>query len=138
MHATNNKPLAAVAVLAAVVALSACGGSSKPGYCSARGDLEQSIKDLGNVKVAQQGGVQKLKAQLGTIESNANKVVSSAKDDFPSETSSIQSSVSSLKTTLQQLPSSPSATQVAAVATSAKSLASSVQSFAKATDSKCS
>jgi hypothetical protein len=138
MHATNNKPLAAVAVLAAVVALGACGGgSSKPAYCSARGDLEQSIKDLGNVKVAQQGGAQKLKDQLGTIESNANKVVSSAKGDFPSETSSIQSSVSSLKTTLQKLPSSPSASQVAAVATSAKGLASSVQSFVKATDSKC-
>lgn len=137
MHLPNNILYAAVAALAAAVALSACGGSSKPAYCSARSDLQQSIKDLGNVKVAEQGGVQKLKAQLGAIESNANKVVSSAKSDFQSETSAIQSSLSGLKTALQQLPSSPSATQVAAVAASAKSLVNSVQGFVKATDSKC-
>ena len=128
----------AVAPVAVVVALTACGGgSSKPGYCSDRGKLEQSVKDLGNAKVLEKGGVQKLRAQLQTIETNANTLVSSAKKDFPSETSAIQSSVSSLKTQAQKLPSSATPQQIAAVAGSAKAVATSVQDFKKATDSKC-
>ena len=131
------KGIAAVAPLAAAVALSGCGGSSKPGYCSDRDKLEQSVKDLGNVKVLESGGAQKLKTQLQTVATNAQTLVGSAKGDFPSETGAISSSVSRLKADVQQLPSSPSAKQVAAIAGEAKAVVSAVKNFKKATDSKC-
>ena len=127
-----------VVPIAAAVALGGCGGgSSKPGYCSDRSKLEQSVKDLGNVKVLQGGGVDKLRSQLKTIETNAQTLVSSAKSDFPSETNAISTSVNSFKTELKKLPSSPSAQQVAAAGVSGKAVVTSVQDFLKASDSKC-
>lgn len=126
-----------VAPIAAAVALTACGGSSKPGYCSDRGKLEQSVKDLGNVKVLESGGPQKLRSQLQTIQTDAQTVISSAKNDFPTETNAISSSTTKLRTDVQQLPSSPTPHQLVAVAADAKNVVASVQSFVKSSDSKC-
>jgi hypothetical protein len=120
-----------------VLAVSACGGSSKPGYCSDRSNLEQAIKDVGNVKVAQSGGLSQLKSQLQKVETSANTLVSSAKSDFPTETGALSSSVSKLKSDVQGLPSSPSPQQLAATAADAKSVVTSFQNLKKATDSKC-
>jgi hypothetical protein len=117
--------------------VSACGGSSKPGYCSDRSNLEQAIKDVGNVKVAQSGGLSQLKSQLQKVETSANTLVSSAKSDFPTETGALSSSVSKLKSDVQGLPSSPSPQQLAATAADAKSVVTSFQNLKKATDSKC-
>jgi hypothetical protein len=130
------KPILVVPI-AAAVALTACGGDSKPGYCADRGKLEQSIKDLGNVQVIASGGVQKLSSQLQAIEDNARAVTSSAKDDFPKETSAIDTSIAKLRADAQKVSSSPSPQQVAALAADAKSVATSVQDFVKASDSKC-
>ena len=132
------KAIAVAPIAAAAVAMTACGGSSsKPGYCADRTKLEQSVKDLGNVKVLEGGGVQKLRGQLKAIETNARTVVSSAKSDFPSETGAIQSSVSTFQAEVSKLSSSASASQVAVVAGSGKAVATSVQDFVKATDAKC-
>lgn len=128
----------AVAPLAIALALGGCGGSSKPGYCSDRSTLEQSVKDVGNVNVLQSGGIKQLQSQLQKVETDARTLVSSAKGDFPSETSAIDSSVSALKTAIQGLPSSPSPSQLATVATDAKAVVTSFQNFKKASDSKCS
>jgi hypothetical protein len=78
------------------------------------------------------------RSQLQQVESNANKVVSSAKGDFPTETSAISSSVSNLKSAIGALPSSPSAQQVAQVAGDAKATVTAVNNFTTATNSKCS
>jgi hypothetical protein len=136
---TSTRPLALAATLgvAGALAIAGCGGSSKPGYCSSRSDLESSVKAIGDVNLTQ-SGLQNLKSQLQQVEANATKVVTSAKGDFPSETSAISTSVSSLKSAIQALPSSPSVQQVAQVAGDAKTVVNSVSSFTKATDSKCS
>lgn len=128
-------------VLAAAVALGACGSddsqASKPQYCADRAKLEQSIKDLGSVNVAQSGGLQQLKSQLSTVETNARSLATSAKSDFPTESSAISASVTTLKDAVDQLPSSPSPSQVVLIGTSTKAVVTSVQAFEKATDSKC-
>ena len=72
--------------LVALVALAGC-GSSKPAYCSARTNLENSVKGLTNLNSS--SGVSGLKAQLSKIETDANTVISQAKSDFPSQTSAI-------------------------------------------------
>jgi len=128
---------AAFTLLAAGAVLGACGGSSKPSYCSAVSSLEASVKALPSTNVVK-NGTDALKSALTKVESDAQAVVSSAKNDFPNETAALKSSVDALSSTVKQLTSSPSAAaivqvpgQVAAVANAAKGLSS-------ATSSKCS
>jgi hypothetical protein len=127
--------VAAALVAAASLALSACGGSDTPGYCSDRSQLERSIKDLANLSPS--GGISGLKAQLQTIQRNANALVASAKDDFPSETDAIKRSIDRLESDVRALPSNPSTAQVASLATDASSVISAVSGFVDATRSKC-
>ena len=125
--------LACVAVLVAI-ALAAC-GSSKPAYCSARSDLENSIKGLTSLNVS--SGVSGLRAHVQKIQTAAITLVSKAKSDFPNETSAISSSVNSLESAVRSLSSSPSATQIAAVVSAASGVATSTKTFLDSTRSKC-
>ena len=125
----------AIVACVALIALGGC-GSSKPGYCSDRTSLENSIKGLTSLNVS--SGVSGLQSQLKTIQSDANAVVSSAKSDFPSQTSAVKSSVDALSSAVKALPSSPSAGQIATIASDAASVVNSVKSFTDATSSKCS
>jgi hypothetical protein len=125
----------ACAAAASVVALAGC-GSSKPAYCGDRTNLENSIKGLTSLTAS--SGVSGLKTQVTTIQSDATTLVSSAKSDFPTETSAITSSVDALKTAVAGLSSSPSAAQIATVTKDAASVVSSVKSFTDASSSKCS
>ena len=65
-------------------------------------------------------------------------LVSSAKSDFPTETSAVKTSVDSLSSAVKALPSSPSATQIAAIGLDASNVVSSVKSFTDNSKSKCS
>ena len=125
----------ACAAAAAVVALAGC-GSSKPAYCGDRTNLQNSIKGLTSLTTS--SGVSGLKTQVTMIQSDASTLVSSAKSDFPSETSAITSSVDALKGAVAALSSSPSAAQIATVTKDAASVVSSVKSFTDASSSKCS
>ncbi|HEY1511608.1 MAG TPA: hypothetical protein VGF93_21545 [Solirubrobacteraceae bacterium] len=127
--------LAAVAI---AVALAGCGGSSKPSYCSQTASLKKSVQDLGSVNIIQ-GGTSALTSALSTVESNAQAVVSSAKGDFPTETSAINSSITALKQSAQSLASSPTQPAVIAkVPGQISAVVSSIQAFSSATSSKCS
>ena len=101
---------AACLAAAGLVGLAGCGGSSKPAYCSDRSNLESSIKGLTSLN--RSSGISGLKTQVQTIQSDATKLVSSAKSDFPSQTSAIKSSVAALESAVKALPSQPSATQL--------------------------
>ena len=126
-------PLTLVAV--ALLAVAGCGGSSKPSYCADRSNLESSVKGL--TSAATSGDVSAVKSQVTTIKSDATSLVSSAKSDFPTQTSAIKSSVDTLDNAVKTLPSSPSRAQVAAVGSAAANVVSSVKSFSDATSSKC-
>jgi hypothetical protein len=127
--------VALMLAVTAPLALSACGGSDKPGYCSDRSQLESSIKDLTNLSPA--NGLSGLQSQLRTIQSNANALVTSARDDFPRETQAIKTSLDTLERDVRALPSNPSASQIAALASDASSVVSAVSGFVDATQSKC-
>jgi hypothetical protein len=136
-HPGTLSKLPRAASLIAVAALMLLAGCGKPQYCSDRNELQQSIRDLRDVEVLQSGGVSQLRSQLQEVEANAQKVVSSAKGDFPSESSALQSSVSRLKGTVQQLPESPSRQEVGQVAANVAGVATSFREFRSATESKC-
>lgn len=125
-----------LALAIAVLAATGCGGSSKPGYCSDRSNLESSIKGLADVDLAS-GGVDALKTQLQKVQNDAKTLVSSAKSDFPSETSALQTSITSLSDAIKQLGSSPSVKQVAGLVPDVQSVSSAVKGFTDATSSKC-
>jgi hypothetical protein len=128
----------ALTLLAALALLTGCGGSDKPKYCSDRSNLEQSVKDLGNVQVTQSGGLQQLQTQLKKVETDATALASSAKSDFPSQSSAVQSSVSALKSAVAGLSASPTAQQLAPVGLDVKNVVTATQDFTNATSSKCS
>ena len=108
-------PLMLLLSLAAAASLTAgCGDSDKPDYCSNVSDLQQSVDDVKNIQL-ESGALSALQTGLQEVRTDANAVVSSAQQDFPSETSALRSSVSSLSTAIEQLPSSPTAQELAAL-----------------------
>ena len=122
----------------ALAALAGCGGSSsgnKPAYCSARADLENSINGVSSLSPS--SSVSDLQAQFQKVKTDANKVVTEAKGDFPTQTSAIKSSVDGLTSAVNALTANPSATQIATVIGSASTVVSSVKSFVDASSSKC-
>ncbi|HTU96943.1 MAG TPA: hypothetical protein VMF14_13950 [Solirubrobacteraceae bacterium] len=137
MYEYGGRPAAAiryaVAVLVAIagIALASC-GSSKPAYCDNVSKLKDSVSGI-----SVSGGISGLKTQLDKISSQAKDVVSSAKGDFPNETSAISSSIAKLQDDIKSITSSPSAAQLATTASSAKGVVTSIDSFASATKSKC-
>ena len=122
-----------------LVGLAGCGGSSsstKPAYCSARADLENSINGVSSLSPT--SSVSALQAQFQKVKTDANKVVTQAKGDFPTQTSAIKSSVDGLTSAVDALTANPSATQIATVISAASNVVSSVKSFVDASSSKCS
>jgi hypothetical protein len=124
-------------LLAAGAALGACGGSSKPSYCSAVSNLEASVKALPSTNVVK-NGTDALKSALTKVENDAQAVVSSAKNDFPNETAALKSSVDALSSTAKQLTSSPSAATIVQVPAQVAAVANAAKSLSSATSSKCS
>ena len=75
-----------LALVAAALVAAGCGGSDKPAYCSDVSDLQQSVDDLKGVKL-ESGALSTLQTDVKNVQSSADAVVSSAKQDFPSQTS---------------------------------------------------
>jgi hypothetical protein len=126
----------AVALAAAVLVAAGCGGSDKPAYCSNVSDLQQSVSDLKSVQ-PNSAVVSTLQTDLQKVQSNANAVVSSAKQDFPNQTSALESFVSSLSTSIKQLPPSPTPQQLFALTPQINSVVTAAQGFSSATSSAC-
>jgi hypothetical protein len=133
MHLRGSIP---VVVCFSALLIAACGGSSKPSYCSKVSDLEKTVKDLPNVNVIQ-NGTSALTSALQKVQSDVEAVASSAKSDFPNETSALTSSLDGLAQSVKSLPSSPTPAQVATIVSQASSTVTAVQNFTKATSSKC-
>ena len=124
--------LAATALLAA-----GCGGSSsKPDYCSNVSDLQSSVDTLKSVNLGSDS-LSNVQTDVNQVENDANAVVSSAKADFPDETSALDSSVTSLSNAIKQLPASPSPQQLLALAPQISGTVTAAQNLNDATSSAC-
>jgi phage-related protein len=125
-----------VGLMVAGLLLAACGGSSKPSYCSAVGNLKDSIKALPSTDVIA-NGTNALKSAFSKVQDNANAAVNAAKSDFPNETTAVKSAVDALSSTVQQVSSSPSAATIAQLPGQVSALVTAVQNLTKAASSKC-
>jgi hypothetical protein len=74
---------------------------------------------------------------LDQIRANADEVVSSAKEDFPSETKALRSSVDALATAVDQLPPEPTAQQVLGLTAAIDSTVTASKDLSNATESAC-
>jgi hypothetical protein len=126
--------LPAIAIAAAIAA--GC-GSSKPSYCSSLASLKSSIRAVPTTNVVS-GGTDALKSALTKVENDAKAVVSSAKSDFPNESSALESSVNALAASAKALGSSPSAAAIAQTVSDASAVSTAVKNFSTAASSKCS
>lgn len=136
MKATLRMTLVILAALAAIAVVVTGCGDSKPEYCSNVSELEESIDELENVQL-EKGFLTTLEADVNKVRMNANAVVSSAKEDFPGETTALETSVSSLYDTIDKLPPSPTTEQLLSLAPEIRSTVKAVEEFSSATESAC-
>ena len=129
--------IVSVALAAAALIAIGCGSSNdKPAYCSDVSDLQSSVNDLKNVQL-NSDTISTVQTDVQKIQTNANAAVSSAKQDFPNETSALKSSVSTLSTAIKQLPSSPTAQQLAALVPDISNTVTAAKNLSSATKSAC-
>jgi hypothetical protein len=135
----SHKPIHRVEIaalaLVAALAMSVATGCGKPQYCEDLSTLQGAVKDLPSQATSK--GVSGLEAQLKTIQSDADALVSSAKSDFPNETTAVESSVNQLKSSVTGLPAEPTTAELAAIALNASAVVNSVQQFQAATKDAC-
>jgi len=134
------RPRQTVETLAALVlctgAVAACGGSSKPSYCSAVSNLESSIKALPSTNIVQ-NGLSGLESAMTKVQSDAQTAVNDAKSDFPTETSALKSSIQTLATTVKTAVSTPTPATIAQIPAQVSAAATAITNFQSATKSKC-
>lgn len=123
-------------ILAAVAAGLGCGGDDQPAYCSDLSELEQSVRDLGDVDVVG-GGLDAVREAVNRVDENAGAVVDSAQDEFPEETDAIRQSTSDLSDTVGELTDSPTAQEGARLVGDVEAVVSSVDGFVDETRSEC-
>jgi outer membrane murein-binding lipoprotein Lpp len=128
-------PVFVLIAIVAAVAIAGCGSSDKPEYCSKTDDLKGAVDKLKSDVTS--ANIENIKSDASTVQSDASAVVSAAKQDFPTQTTSLEASVSSLSSAVKDLPDSPSAQEVLKLAPYVASAASAVQAFADETQSEC-
>ncbi len=124
------------ALVAVPLLASGCGGSSKPEYCSKVTELEGSVEELKNVQL-ESGALPSLQADLKLVQSNAEGVVNSAKQEFPTETTAVKSSTSTLAAALQALAPAPTPAELLSLAPKVTAVVSAVEGLSSATESAC-
>jgi hypothetical protein len=125
----------AVVVLFVDVVLAAGCGDSKPEFCSNTDDLRQALSTLKDDVTS--GNVSAINSDAQTVNTEVDAVTTSAKSDFPNETSAVQSSVSTLTSTIHSLPSSPSVSDLAQLVGDVRTAVTAVDNFKTATSSAC-
>jgi hypothetical protein len=144
MPRSAHRNLAAVAAACALAAaLGACGNSgptssasAKPSYCQQKEQLQSTVKELGGINPIE-SGTDAVKAQLEQVRSDAQKLVSAAKSDFPSEIGAIDSSLKNLEASIHSLKSAPNPQSAANVAADVTTFANALKSFSTAAIGKC-
>jgi hypothetical protein len=133
----NVRTLSATLAVGACAALSACGGSDKPAYCSDVSDFKDAVSELTNVQVTKDG-VSELTTAVDKVETSGQTLVSSAKSEFAPQTSALKDSLTALSATSKQLANPQTAkAALAAVPTEVKAVKTSFDALSNAAKSKC-
>lgn len=111
------------AIAIAAAAAGGCGGNSdKPAYCDDRAALEQSLDDLRGFDIRGQG-LDALTRELREVQTDANALVRSAREQFRPQADALRSAIGALGDSVRQAASAPSADAVATVAADVSAVA---------------
>ena len=131
------RTLSATLAVGAVAALSACGGSDKPAYCSDVSDFKDAVSELTNVQVVE-NGVSELTAAVDKVETSGQTLVSSAKSEFAPQTSALEGSLTALSATSKQLANPQTAkAALAAVPAEVQAVKTSFDALSNSVKTKC-
>jgi hypothetical protein len=112
------------------------GGSSKPAYCTAAGQLKTSVHNLGTANVSQ-NGLSSLQTALSKVQTSAKTFAADAKSAYPSQTTALKNSLSSLDTAIKSAKGQPPVTAAAAVVPSVTQVKTSASALESAVSGKC-
>ena len=127
-------PASAVAVLA--IALGAAGCDSKPAFCSDVDTLRTSVNDLVSIQV-NSNTINEVQTDFEKVQSDAERVVESAREDFPQETSNLENRIDSTKKAIEDFPASPAAGDYVALGLQVVALGQAAEDFRNAASSAC-
>jgi len=132
--ASRNR-LAAVVLLAVViaVALTACGSSSKPAYCSDVTNFKNAVEQLKNVT-----SPSALVTQVEKVASTGRTALQAVTSGFAPQMAAVKSSLEALENSVKQLSSSGArVTALAAIPDDAKAVLTAGENLAKDAKSNC-
>lgn len=110
--------------------------SASTAVCADADALQASVNALVNTKVIQEG-TSAVQTRFATVQSDAQNLIATAKDEFAPETSALESSLTALQTAVQGLTDSPSAADAAAVAAALGPVKNSAQELVDAVKGTC-
>jgi hypothetical protein len=130
----------AFAGVVALVAVAACGSSTssasgRPGYCSDRTNLQNSVKELTSLNAS--AGISGLQAQVNKVKTSATRLANATKSDFPSQSNALNSSITALGNSARSLASNPSAANIGNVTKDAGTVVTAARNLVNATNAKC-
>lgn len=110
--------------------------SASTAVCADADALQASVNALIDTKVIQEG-TSAVQTRFATVQSDAQTLIATAKDEFAPETSALESSLTALQTAVQGLTDSPSAADAAAVAAALGPVKDSAQELVDAVKGTC-
>ena len=128
--------LPASAVAAVAIALGAAGCSSTPDFCSDVDALRSSANDLVAIQI-NSNTINEVQTDFEKVQSDAERVVESAREDFPQETSNLENRIDSTKKAIEDFPASPAAGDYVALGLQVVALGQAAEDFRNAASSAC-
>lgn len=117
----------------AALLLSACGGSSKPAYCTDVANFKSAVGELKNVS-----SPSAVVDQAKKVASTGEAALAAVKTSFAPQTSAVKSSLAALENTAKQLTSSSTrASALAALPAEVQAVITAGENLAKAAQPKC-
>lgn len=133
MIATRGTVIAAA--VATAIGVAGCGGSD-PEYCTDRSALRESLSDLRDVDV-RADGVGALETQLRQIQSDANALVASAREEFEPEASALRVALTRVEAAGRTAVADPSTQTLPALAAEVAGMVSAFDQLSDAVRSRC-
>src|SRR5262249_3480513 len=115
----------AAALLCAAVALSACGGSSKPAVCGKRDNLKQAVDSLTQVNPLKDG-TDEVKSRVSDVQSAANELADAAGDQYKTQANDVKAAVAALTNDVKGLTGSDKTASLSALPTDVQQLTNSL------------
>jgi hypothetical protein len=119
----SGAPLVA-SLLASACLASACGGSSKPAYCTSYNNLKKSIDTLTHTSITDTSALEK---NFNTVKTDAQTLAKDLKSSLGTQATTVTNSADAMVHAVETAIATPNATTIAAVPTAVSSFADTIK-----------